>query len=152
MTTTSHADDRAAIAALVDAFFAAFVSGPDAARSAARLRELLLPEAVIVATCGRPPTVYTVDSFITPRAELLASGRLRDFREWPVASRVELFGDIAHVWCWYDKSWTEADESHHEHGMKTLQLVRTADGWVISALAWDDERPGLTVQWEGHPA
>jgi len=29
--------------------------------------------------------------------------------------------------------------------MKTLQLVRTAGGWRISAVAWDDERDGLEV-------
>jgi hypothetical protein len=29
--------------------------------------------------------------------------------------------------------------------MKSLQLVRTAATWRISALAWDDERPGLRV-------
>jgi hypothetical protein len=29
--------------------------------------------------------------------------------------------------------------------MKTIQFVRTADGWRISAAAWDDERDGLSL-------
>jgi len=29
--------------------------------------------------------------------------------------------------------------------MKTIQFIRTSEGWRISAAAWDDERPGLTV-------
>ena len=29
--------------------------------------------------------------------------------------------------------------------MKTLQFVRTSDGWRISAVAWDDERDGQDV-------
>jgi hypothetical protein len=28
-------------------------------------------------------------------------------------------------------------------GSKTVQLVRTAAGWRISAVAWDDAREGL---------
>jgi hypothetical protein len=27
--------------------------------------------------------------------------------------------------------------------MKSVQLVRTADGWRIAAAVWDDERPGV---------
>jgi hypothetical protein len=30
--------------------------------------------------------------------------------------------------------------------MKTLQFVRMPEGWRISAVAWDDEREGLTVE------
>ena len=33
-------------------------------------------------------------------------------------------------------------------GVKTLQFVRTADGWRISAVAWEDERPGLPIPGE----
>jgi hypothetical protein len=29
--------------------------------------------------------------------------------------------------------------------MKSIQLVRTAAGWRITAAAWDDERPGVDL-------
>jgi hypothetical protein len=29
--------------------------------------------------------------------------------------------------------------------MKTIQLIRTADGWRIGAIAWDDERDGVRL-------
>lgn len=137
--------DRAAISAVIDRFFAAFRSGPDAGEHSNDLREVLLPEAVIVRASGQTPTVYSVDTFIAPRVELLRSGALRDFREWVTGTRIDVFGDIAQVWCSYAKSWTADDGDHHEQGMKTAQLIRTDAGWRISALAWDDERPGLVV-------
>jgi hypothetical protein len=34
--------------------------------------------------------------------------------------------------------------------MKTLQFVRPAAGWRISAAAWDDERDGLVLKEVSH--
>lgn len=132
--------DRAAVSELVRAFLAAFTSGPDCAARLDALRELFLPDAVIVRTCGEP-IAYGLDSFIAPRKELLTSGRLADFREWELSGRVELFGDIAHYFGSYAKAGVQDGTPFTGRGMKTAQFVRTAAGWRISALAWDDERP-----------
>jgi hypothetical protein len=140
-----EAADRAAIAAVVDTFFAAFTSGPDSRARLDALRAVFLPEAVIVRTCGDEPTAYDVDGFIAPRQALLSGGTLSDFREWELAGRTEVFGDVAQHFCSYAKSWSQDGEAVTGRGMKSIQLVRTADGWKISAAAWDDERPGLTL-------
>src|SRR3954454_9805539 len=97
----TRAGDRAAIAELVRLFFAAFASGPGLSERLDAMRELLLPQAVIVRTCGGEPAVYDVDTFIGPRRELLSSGRLTEFSEWEVSGRSELFGDIATHFCSY---------------------------------------------------
>lgn len=142
---TAEATDRATIEGMVDAFFGAFVSGPGCAERMELLRGLLLPQAVIVRTCGTEPAIMGVEEFIAPREALLTDGTLTHFREWPVAGRVEVFGDIAHWWGSYAKAGTQAGEPFTGRGMKTIQLVRTADGWRISAAAWEDERDGLTL-------
>lgn len=121
-------------------FLAAFVSGPDAVARAATLHDLLLPQAVVVRTCGEEPQVLDVDSFVAPRADLLSSGRLSDFREWPTEVAVEVFGDVAQAWVAYAKSWREGEIEHAGTGAKSVQAVRTGAGWRISAVAWDDER------------
>jgi hypothetical protein len=144
--------DAAAIAAIVDTFFDAFTSGDDVLARLEALRELFLPEAVIVRTCGLTPTVYDVDGFIAPRAELLTSGTLTDFREWQLQGRTEVFGDIAQHLASYAKSWVQEGTTFTGRGMKTLQLIRTSDGWRISAAAWDDEREGLEVPPSWVPA
>lgn len=132
--------DRDGVAALVRAFFAAFVSGPDAASRLDALRGILLPQAVIVRTGGGEPTVYDVESFIRPRQELLSGGRLTGFREWEVSGRTEVFGDIAQHVCGYAKSGVQDGTPFAARGMKAFQCVRTPAGWRISAVAWDDER------------
>jgi len=131
------ADDRA-VRAVVDRFFAAFVSGPEAAARAEDLRAVLLPEALLVSAAGAGLTAYDVESFIAPRVALLGSGALSDFREWVESARVDRFGEIAQVWCTYAKSWRQDGESRTGSGAKSLQLVRTAGRWRISAVVWDD--------------
>lgn len=141
---TTAADEQA-IAAIVRTFFAAFTSGPDSAARLDALRSVFLPGAVIVRTCGREPEAYTVEDFIEPRRALLSGGSLVDFSEWELSGRTEIFGDIAHHFGSYAKSGVQDGTPFTGRGMKTLQFVRTAEGWLISAAAWDDERDGLRL-------
>ncbi|KNX36325.1 DUF4440 domain-containing protein [Luteipulveratus halotolerans] len=143
--STGPAADVAEIERIVDVFFGAFVSGPEAAGRLAALHELFLPEAVVVATCGQPPRVYDVDGFIAPRRELLMSGALTDFTEWRGGGRTDVFGDIAHWWGDYGKAGSQEGERFTGRGMKSMQLVRMPQGWRISAAVWDDERDGLSI-------
>ena len=140
------ADDRAAIAGIVRTFFAAFTSGADCTARLDALREVFLPQAVIVRTCGGVPAVYGVDTFIAPRRELLSDGTLTDFREWELSGHTEIFGDIAQHFCSYAKAGEQRGVPFAGRGMKTLQFVRTPAGWRISAVAWDDERDGLAIE------
>lgn len=96
--------DRAAIADIVSAFFAAFTSGPGCTGRLDALRAVFLPDAVIVGTGAGEPAVYGVDSLTAPRQALLSSGTLVDFREWELAGRTEVFGDIAQHFCSYAKA------------------------------------------------
>ncbi|MEP9365220.1 DUF4440 domain-containing protein [Nocardioides sp. CN2-186] len=133
-------DDHADIEAVVATFFAAFTSGPDLDARLDQLRTVLLPEAVVTRTCGQPAT-YDVEGFIEPRRELLSSERLTDFREWEVEGTTQVWGDVAQRWSRYAKAWVESGTAATGSGTKSIQLVRTDDGWRISAVAWDDERP-----------
>ena len=135
--------DHVAVMEVIDSFFAAFASGPSLDERLLELSNLFLPGAVIVRTCGSEPTRYEVDEFIRPRRELLGSGALTDFSERATGGRVDVFGDIAQWFGGYAKSWTELGTPHTGRGMKSIQLVRVADRWRISAVAWDDERPGV---------
>jgi hypothetical protein len=139
-------DDRGAITGIVRTFFAAFTPGADCTERLDALRQVFLPEAVIVRTCGGVPAVYGVDSFIAPRRELLSNGTLTDFREWEMSGHTEIFGDIAQHFCSYAKAGVQHGVSFTGRGMKTLQFVRTPAGWRISAAAWDDERDGLAIE------
>ncbi|MFF8320904.1 DUF4440 domain-containing protein [Streptomyces bobili] len=118
-------------------FFAAFDNRGGRAADVARVRRLVLPGGVIVKT-GPEFTAYTVEEFIEPRERLLAEGRLVEFSEWETSERTEIAGDIASRFGEYRKSGTLDGEPFEGGGTKTIQFVRTPQGWRISAFAWYD--------------
>lgn len=136
-----RAEDVEQVERVVDRFFTGFVSGAAAAAGAQVLREVLMPGAVLVNACGPEPVVQDVEGFIAPRLALLTSGRVSGFREARRGGHTEVFGSIAQHWCSYEKSWREDGQECVGAGVKGLQLVRTGDGWRITALVWDDEPP-----------
>ena len=140
------ARDLKEIRELARCFFAAFTSGAGVDARLDALRSALLPQAIVVSTGGKSPTVYDVESFIAPRRTLLTDGSLVDFSEHATGGRIDLFGDIAQWFGGYTKAGVLHGAAYVGAGMKSLQFVRTPDGWRISAAAWDDERAGLGPQ------
>ncbi|MEV8286374.1 DUF4440 domain-containing protein [Streptomyces niveus] len=126
------------IDAVTAEFFGAFDNRGGKAADVARIRRLVLPEGVIVKT-GPEFTVYTVDEFIEPRERLLTDGRLVEFSEWETSARTEIAGDIASRFGAYRKSGILDGEPFEGGGTKTIQFVRTPEGWRIAAFAWYDQ-------------
>ncbi|MFJ4778458.1 DUF4440 domain-containing protein [Streptomyces sp. NPDC088762] len=118
-------------------FFGAFDNRGGKAADVARIRRLMIPGGVIVAT-GPELTVYTVEEFVEPRERLLGGGRLVEFAEWETSERTEIAGDIASRFGEYAKSGILDGEPFEGAGTKTIQFVRTPQGWRIAAFAWYD--------------
>jgi hypothetical protein len=118
-------------------FFGAFDNRGGRAADVGRIRRLVLPGGVIVKT-GPEFTVYAVEEFIEPRLRLLTEGRLVEFSEWETSERTDIAGDIASRVGTYRKSGVLDGERFEGGGTKTIQFVRTPEGWRIAALAWYD--------------
>ncbi|MFE2287148.1 DUF4440 domain-containing protein [Streptomyces sp. NPDC059443] len=119
-------------------FFGAFDNRGGKAPDLARIRRLVLPGGLIVST-GAKLTVYTVEEFIEPRERWLSDGRLTEFSEWETSERTDIAGDIASRFGEYRKSGILDGEPFEGGGTKTIQFVRTPEGWRITAFAWYDE-------------
>ncbi|MDX3534604.1 DUF4440 domain-containing protein [Streptomyces sp. MB09-01] len=129
---------KAEIDVVTAEFFGAFDNRGGKAADVGRLRRLMLPGAVVVKT-GPDLTSYTVDEFIEPRRLLLSGGRLAEFSEWETSERTEIAGDIASRFGEYRKSGILDGEPFEGGGTKTIQFVRTPEGWRIAAFAWFDQ-------------
>ncbi|GAC1528887.1 MAG: hypothetical protein NVS3B1_20290 [Marmoricola sp.] len=134
--------DQTEIQALIDCFFNAFTSGcaDDVDARIAALRAVCLPSAVIVRTCGDEPAAADVATFTAPRRAMLTDGTLTGFREAALDGRIDLVGDIAQWFGRYAKQGILNGEPYAGTGVTSIQFVRTADGWRISAVVWDDDR------------
>jgi hypothetical protein len=143
--TVDETVEKRAINTVVGEFFAAFTNVDDSEVDLSNLRALFVPGCVIVKTCGLSPSVYSLEEFITPRQKLLGDGQLVNFSEAEVWEKTFVFGSIAQRFCSYRKSGVQCGDPFDAMGMKSIQLVKTEDGWKISSVIWDDERDGVVV-------
>ena len=130
---------------LIEAFFAAVSYPAGGAPRYDRIRELFVPEGLLIKNSGDAPEVSSLDAFIAPRQELADSGRMTAFEEVEVAARTEAFGNVAHRLSTYRKRGVLDGVAFSGTGIITTQFIATPAGWRMTAMAWDDERPGLTV-------
>ena len=87
----------------------------------------------------------SVDEFIVPRQKLVAEGHLTSFEEAELDHRTDRFGRVAHRLSTYVKRGVTDGTRSEVRGVISTQFVQTPTGWLISSMAWDDERPGLVV-------
>jgi hypothetical protein len=137
--------DDAAIDTLVARLYAAFRTRDGALPPVDTLREVFLPDALIVKAVGPVPEVFDVTRFIETRRAILTGGALVDFDEWELDARTRRTGHVAHRWSLYRKVGRHDGVAFDLRGVKSLQCVPTPDGWRIASLLWDDARDGLSL-------
>jgi hypothetical protein len=143
----SEAEDRAAIGAAVDEMYA-MISGPKGPRDWSRQANCFHPDARQMRTWidadGRPGcTVMGLDDYARDTTPFFAEN---DFFEVETGRRVDLFGNIAHVWSAYEARRALDDAEPERRGINSIQLFRDPElGWRIMAMIWDNEREGVAL-------
>ena len=63
------------------------------------------------------------------------------FYEVETSRRIDLFGNIAHVWSRYEARASPDDAEPERRGINSIQLFRDPEhGWRIVHMIWDNER------------
>ena len=145
MTGNAAVNDKTSIDRLTFSFYSLFTNRDGAAPNLAAIHELFIAEGVIVRTCGERPAVYDLKGFIEPRERLLRDGELVEFEEQEVHERTLIMGYVAQRFSVYRKAGVLRGEPFEGRGIKTMQFVRANGAWKMSAVAWDDEREGFTL-------
>jgi len=113
-----------------------------------RIHALFIARGRLIKNTASTPEVSTVGEFIAPRQAMVSSGTLTRFREWELSQTTQIFGNIAHRYSAYAKEGTMNGAAFEARGVISTQFVKTPEGWKMSAMAWDDERPGLALPAE----
>jgi hypothetical protein len=134
--------DESAIGAVIDEMYA-MISGPAGPRDWSRQSNCFLPEARQVRTWvdeqGRPQKLEM--SLADYEANTTPFFAANDFYEIETSRRVDLFGNIAHVWSGYEARRSPEDGEPERRGINSIQLFRDAGlGWRIIHMIWDNER------------
>jgi hypothetical protein len=134
--------DEQAIGAVIDEMYA-MISGPAGPRDWSRQANCFLPEARQVRTW--------VDGDGRPQMLAMGPGEYREnttpfflenpFYEIETARRIDVFGNMAHVWSHYEARTSPDAASVERRGINSIQLFRHPDlGWRIIAMIWDNAR------------
>jgi hypothetical protein len=140
-------DDEAEIGAAVDEMYA-MISGPAGPRDWSRQANCFHPDARQIRTfldgAGRPAmTMMGLDDYARDTTPFFAAN---NFHEVEIARRIDMFGNIAHVWSAYEARSSPEDGEPERRGINSIQLFRDAGrGWRIVSMIWDNERDGLSL-------
>ena len=130
------------IGAVVDEMYA-MISGPAGPRDWSRQRNSFLPEARQVRTFvderGRPECkMMGLDEYAQNTSAFFAENA---FYEIETARRIDVFGNMAHVWSNYEARTSLDDAEPERRGINSIQLFRHPnEGWKIISMIWDNER------------
>lgn len=139
------ADTELELKRLTDEFFRAVSFEVGERPAYALIAELFIERGLLIKNSGPVPEISTVPEFIRPRQASVDAGELTRFHEAEVAAITEVFGQVAHRLSTYVKSGTLKGVAFEARGVISTQFVQTPAGWRMSAMAWDDERPGLAL-------
>ena len=134
--------DQEAIGAVIDEMYA-MISGPAGPRDWSRQANCFLPEARQVRTFvddqGRPGMLSM--SLREYEANVTPFFMTNPFYEVETSRRIDLFGNIAHVWSAYEGRTSPDDADVERRGINSIQLFRHRElGWRIIHMIWDNER------------
>lgn len=87
---------HAEVDALVARLYAAFRTRGGERPPVDMLREVFLPDALIVKAVDTVPEVFDVDRFIETRRAILTGGDHVDFDEWEIDARTWRTGHVVH--------------------------------------------------------
>ena len=136
---------KAQIDRLMSEFFGAVSFETGASPSYGNIAPLFIDRGLLIKNSSDVPEVSSVHEFVEPREALVASGVLTQFHESEESESALIFGNVAHRFSVYAKSGITGGKAFQARGKITTQFVNTPGGWKISAMAWDDERPGLSL-------
>ncbi|WP_411884620.1 hypothetical protein [Polaromonas sp. YR568] len=141
-------DSKHELDALAAAFFEAVSFEPGATPPYQNIHGLFIAAGLLIKNTASTPEISTVAEFIAPRQALVDSGALTRFKEWELSETTHIFGNIAHRYSAYGKAGTQNGKDFEARGVISTQFIKTPEGWKMSAMAWDDERPGQALPAE----
>ena len=133
---------EALIGAVIDEMYA-MISGPAGPRDWSRQERCFLHDALQVRTWvdekGRAQKKsMSLGDYERDTAPFFAAN---SFYEVETSRRIDLFGNIAHVWSRYEARTSPEDGEPERRGTNSIQLFRDFElGWRILHMIWDNER------------
>lgn len=137
--TVSTNNDKAGIDETIRQFFGIFNNVSKQASDWNLLFSICIPETIIVKKERDAQLTYNLSSFIEPRKKILTDGTLTGFEEGETSEEAVIVQNIAQRHSQYKKCGWLNGQYFSGKGTKFFHLVKTPEGWKISAIVWEDD-------------
>ena len=130
--------DKLSITKITHSFFSAFTNKRSEQPNVAVLKDICIPEVIIV-NKNRPTTdVFNLISFIEMNKRILTDGTLLAFEEKEIFEETKIIKDIATRFSEYEKKGIVFRQRFLLKGCKIFQFVKIKQSWKICSILWMD--------------
>lgn len=119
-------------------FFQLFENRNEKIPALEKLRELCLPQVMIMHKEGNSISIMTLEEFITPRHQKLTDGSLSNFQEHEIKEITHIENEIAQRISRYQKIGILNGVPFQGEGTKSFQLIKQNKKWRIASIIWED--------------
>lgn len=131
-------NDKLIIDQLTKSFFNIFTNINKQQPNWDSIHTICLPETIIIKKSNNEEEVYNLNTFIEPRKKILSDGTLKEFEEYEIVEETKILGNIAQRYSKFQKNGYFKESYFKEQGNKLFQFVKTANGWKINSVIWED--------------
>ena len=136
-------DDSAITKAVHDAYQAiSFKKGEQPRYN--EIKNYFSPQAQLINYRNDTAQVTTIGQFIDLYKNFKETTHIEAFYEEELYGKTEQFGRVAHRISTY-KTYINNMDTIAERGVNSFQLIKLKEGWKVSSIIWDVEKPGLPV-------
>jgi hypothetical protein len=142
--TANAAPDDAAIKKAVDNAYAAlgFKQGEQPAYDS--IQYYFIPQAQLIDFITDTAQILSIGDFVKAYKNYVESTKITSFNEQEIYGHTDQYGNIAQRISSY-KAYINSADIVKERGVNSFQLIKTPQGWKVSSIIWNVEKPGLPI-------
>ena len=141
---TYTAPDEAAIKKAVDDAYNAISFKNGQSPRYDSIKYYFIPQAQLINFITDTAQILSIDDFVKAYKNYVDSSKIQTFYEQEIYGRTDQFGNIAQRISSY-KTYVNSLDIVKERGVNSFQLIKTPQGWKVSSIIWNVEKPGLNI-------
>ncbi|HEY2725573.1 MAG TPA: hypothetical protein VGI61_00240 [Parafilimonas sp.] len=138
------APDEVAIKKTVDDAYAAISFNQGELPRYDSIKYAFIPQAQLINFISDTAQILSIDDFVRAFKNYVDSSKIQTFQEQEIYGRTDQFGNIAQRISSY-KTYINSADIVKERGVNSFQLIKTPQGWKVSSIIWNVEKPGLSI-------
>ncbi|HRH49940.1 MAG TPA: hypothetical protein PLP23_14385 [Panacibacter sp.] len=139
-------DDEAITKAVADAYkVISFKKGEHA--DFENIKNYFIPKTQFINFRTDTAEILSLDEFIGAYKSFIEETHTESFYEKELYGRTDQFGKIAQRISTY-ATYLNTMDSTAERGVNSFQLIKTPQGWRVTSIIWDVEKPSLQIPME----